>query len=161
MKKKSTGASALAGQGGFKDFLKTHDPQGLWERLPNGHFKHKYKPGIWKRSPEGEYLRTGVSFDVLEQEAAVNRELHEKRILLEADEKRLASVGGRIDLYRNQCGWTIEALAEQVNLNESMVRNHIKGRSKMRPGTPRLYNDAFNSHLRRSDIDILKTPKPK
>jgi DNA-binding XRE family transcriptional regulator len=118
-------------------------------------------------SPE-ESNRIGHEQALEDYKYAVGRlELEERMVKLvlrerEADQQKTAphlrisspsSLGSNLERLRNECGWTVEALAEAVEVERRTVFRHLKGTSP-RPAVMRRYAEAFSKALGRK-ITIL------
>lgn len=66
-------------------------------------------------------------------------------------------VGDRIDRLRNECGLTVEQLAEAIQLDRSSVLDHTANRAMPRRSTLKRYRDYFSQALdRRLSVQDLR-----
>jgi DNA-binding XRE family transcriptional regulator len=77
---------------------------------------------------------------------AAKRLRREARLIAAA---RPQTVGQRIDALRRECGWTLEELAEQADVQKSTVYRNIHGKRAPRPSVLRGYAGAFTRRLGR------------
>ena len=61
-----------------------------------------------------------------------------------------SALARNIERFRQECGWTVDALAEKVRVDRTSVLDHLNKGVRPRPGLLKAYADAFSDALGRT-----------
>jgi hypothetical protein len=70
----------------------------------------------------------------------------ELRVKIENSRKK-TTLGTNIDKYRQLCGWTIETLAEVMDMDRTSILDHINKNVRPRPDALKRYAESFSDKL--------------
>jgi DNA-binding XRE family transcriptional regulator len=70
-------------------------------------------------------------------------------------------LGENIDRFREECGWSVDELAEAAGIDRRLILRHVNEGKNPIPSTCKKYADAFSKRLGRPiTVAELKAPRP-